>query len=125
MSVLYLHDFSSQFDKVDQAIVVHGLHADIGFTDTVLQLHSSYLTDRTQHVSLSNHCSAFAPVHLCVPRSSVLGPIFITIYIKSLSAINDSHYHTPFISRWLTITYVCCDDKLLQIIPSLYAVTYN
>ena len=84
-------DFSSAFDTIDHPILVHRLHADLGFTDAVLQRLSSYLTDRTHFVSLSNHCSAFAPVHLGVPQCSVLGPILFTMYIKTLSAIIDSH----------------------------------
>ena len=58
-----LLDFSSAFDTIDHSILVHRLHTDFGFTDAVLQWFSSYLTDRTHYVSLSNHCSAFAPVH--------------------------------------------------------------
>ena len=63
ISVLALIDFSSAFNTIDHPIHVHRLHTDFGFTDTVLQWFSSYLTDRTHYVSLSNHCSAFAPVH--------------------------------------------------------------
>ena len=48
------------------------------------------LTDRTHYVSLSNHCSAFAPVHSGVAQGSVLGPMLFTMYIKPLSAIIDS-----------------------------------
>ena len=47
ISVLTLLDFSSVFDTIDHPILVHSLHTDFGFTDTVLQWFSSYLTDRT------------------------------------------------------------------------------
>ena len=52
ISVLALLDFSSAFDAIDYPILVHCRHADFGFTDTVLQWFSSYLTDRTHYVSL-------------------------------------------------------------------------
>ena len=91
ISLLALLDFSAAFDTIDHPILVHCLHTDFGFTDTVLQWFSSYLTDRTYYVSVSNHCSAFAPVHSGVPQGSVLGPILTALYIKRLSAIIDSH----------------------------------
>ena len=91
ISVLALLDFSSAFDTIDHHILVHRLHTDFGFTDTVLQWFSSYLTDRTHYVSLSNHRSAFTPVHSGVPQGSVHGPMLFTMYINPLSAIIDSH----------------------------------
>ena len=57
ITVLALLDFSSTFDTIDHPILVHRLHTDFGFTDTFLQWFSSYLTDHTHYVSLSNHCS--------------------------------------------------------------------
>ena len=91
MSVLALLDFYSAFDTIDHPLLVHRLHTDFGFTDTVLQWFSYYLTDRTHYVSLSNHCSAFTLVHSGVTQGSVLAPILFTMYIKPLSAIIDSH----------------------------------
>ena len=91
ISVLALLDFSSAFDTIDHPILVHRLHTDFGFTDTVLQWFSSYLTDRTHYVSQSNQCSAFTHVHSGVPLGSVLGPILFAMYVKPLSAIIDSH----------------------------------
>ena len=84
-------DFSSAFDTIDHPILVHRLHTDFGFTDTVLQWFPSYLTDRTHYVSLCNHCSAFTPVHSGVTLGSVLGPILFTMHTKPLSAIINSH----------------------------------
>ena len=91
MSVQALLDFSSAFDTIDHPILVHRLHTDLGFTDAVLQWFSSYLSDRTHYVSISNHCCAFAPVHSGVPKVSVFCPILFTMHVKPLSAIIDSH----------------------------------
>ena len=105
ISVLFLFDFSSAFDTIDHSILVHRLHTDIGFTDAVLQWFSSYLTDCTQYVSLSNHCSAFAPVHSGVPQGSFLGPMLFTMYVTPLSATMDTHS---------IMHYLSADDLLLQ-----------
>ena len=86
-----MHYFSSEFDTIDHPILAHRLHTDFGCTDTVLQWYSSYLTDRTHYVSLSNHFSDFTPVHSGVPQGSVHAPILFTMYITPLSAIIDSH----------------------------------
>ena len=119
MSVLALLDFSSAFDPIDHSILVHRLHTDFGFTDTVLDWFSSYLTDRTQYVSLSNHCSALAPVHSGVPQGSVLDPTLFTTYIKPLCAIIDSHSN---------IRHLFTDDLQLQMFASpdkIYALFHS
>ena len=103
MSVQVLLSFSSAFDIIDHSILVHRLHSDNGFTDTVLQWFSSFLNDRVQYVSLSDHCSAFAPVHSGVLHSSDFGPILFTMHTKPMSAIIDSYT----IHLLMTYSYRC------------------
>ena len=79
--MLSMIDISSAFGTNDHSIHAHRLHTDFGFSYSVLQWFSSYLTDRTHYVSLCNHCSVFA-VHTGVPHGSVLGPILFTMYKK-------------------------------------------
>ena len=107
ISVLALLDFYSAFDTIDHTILVHRLHSDLGFTDTVLHWFPSFLTDRTHYVSLSNHCSAFAPVHSGVPHGSVLGPILLTICILSLYLPLLTHTLSYTIHLPTTYNYRC------------------
>ena len=113
-------DFSSEFDTIDHPILVHRLHTDFGFTDTVLQWFSSYLTDRTHYVSLSNHCSAITPVHSGVSQASVLGPMLFTRYIKPLSTIIDSHtiIHHSFADD-LQLQMSAPPDRLSELLHSM------
>ena len=120
ISVLALLDFSSAFGTIDHPILVHRLHTDFEFTDTVLQWFSSYLTDCTQYVSLSIHCSSFAPVHSGVPQGSVLGHIHFTMYIKPLSSIIDSHpiIHHSFADD-LQLQMSDPPDKISELLQSM------
>ena len=106
ISVLALLDFSSAFDTIDHTILVHRLHTDFGFTDTVLQWFSSYLTDRTHYVSLCNHCSDFAPVHSGVPQGSVLG-LYFSPCILSLCLPLLTHTLSYVIHLLMTYNYRC------------------
>ena len=99
---------------------MHRLHTNFGFTDTVLQWFSSYLTDRIHYVSLSNHCSAFAPVHSGFPQGSVLGRILFTMYAKPLSAIIDSHsfIHHSFADD-LQLQMSALPDRISELLHSI------
>ena len=119
-SLLPLLDFSSALDTIDHPILVHRLHTDFGFTDAVLQWFSSYLTDRTHYVSLSNHCYFFTHVHSGVPLSSVLASTLFAMYIKPLSAIIDSHsaIHHSFADD-LQLQMSAIPDRISELLHSM------
>ena len=58
ISALALLDF---LHHINHSILAHRLHTDLEFTDTIPQSISSYLTDQTQYIFLSNRCSVSAP----------------------------------------------------------------
>ena len=120
LAVLALLDFSSAFDTIDHPILVHRLHTDFGFTDADLQWFSSYLTDHTHYVSLSNHCSAFAPVHSSVPQGSVLGPMPFTMYMTPFPDIIDSHsiIHHSFADD-LQLLISALQDRISELLHSM------
>ena len=120
VSVLALLDFYSAFDIIDHPILVHRLHTDFGLTDAVFQWSSSYLTDRTHYVSLSNHCSDFSHVHSGVPQVSVLGSILFTMYTKPLSAIIVSHsiIHHSFADD-LQLQMSATPDRISELLHSV------
>ena len=120
ISVLALLYFSSAFDKIDHPILVCSLHSDFGYIDAVLQYFSSFLTDRTHYVSLSNHCTVFAPMHSGVPLSSIRGPMLFNMYFKNLYAIIDSHsiIHHSFADR-LQLQMSASPDRTSELLHSM------
>ena len=118
--MLALLDIASVFYTIDHSILVHRLDTVYIFSDTVLQWFSSYLSDRTQYISLPNYFSAFAPVHSGVPQGSVLCPILFTMYIKPLSSIIDSHsiIHLSFADD-LQLHMSAAPDKISEVLHSM------
>ena len=120
ISVLALLDFFSAFDTIDHLILAHRFNTDFEFSDAVLQYFLYYLTDRSHYISLSNHCSAIAPVHSGVPQGSVLGPMLFTMYVKPLSAIIHSHsitHHSFFDDLQLQMS--APPDRISELLHSM------
>ena len=92
--VLVLLDLSAPFDTIDHDILLIDLHR-IGVRGDALCWLASYLTDRTQCVSVDGHSSHRTRLRHGVPQGSVLGrgvnpvlkvggdggPIYIDIYV--------------------------------------------
>ena len=91
---LVLLDLSAAFDTIDHCILLDELHR-IGVRGDALRWMSSYLTDRTQCVSVDGHLSCEIRLQHGVPQGSVLAPLF-SVYRAGLSEVfltHDIRYH--------------------------------
>ena len=84
---LVLLDLSVALDTVNHQLLLGHLASRTGLNSVLLKWVSSYLTDRTQFVSISNEKSECHQLMNGVPQRSVLGPIFFTIYTQPLGGI--------------------------------------
>jgi len=82
--VLVLLDLSAAFDTIDHVTLLHQLHHRLGISHTALEWFKSYLTGRTQAVSIENDSSKPVTLQYGVPQGSVLGPLLYTIYTLPL-----------------------------------------
>ena len=89
---------SAAFDTIDHPILLSRLSYSFGISDTVPAWFTSYLSDRTQTVSVNSFKSLLAPFHYGVSQGSVLGPILFVLYTQPLSKRIQHHslYHHSF-----------------------------
>jgi hypothetical protein len=84
---LILLDLSAAFDTVDHTILLTFLEQHIGLEGPPLNIFKSYLSHRTQCVSIKGVLSELNELMYGVPQGSVLGPLAFCIYTLPLGAI--------------------------------------
>ena len=86
-------DLSTAFDTVSHELLLNHLKFRFGICDTALAWIKSYLSDRTQSVSIDDGngitiTSDKALLSCGVPQGSVLGPILFALYMSPLGNIS-------------------------------------
>ena len=117
MTALVLLDLFAAFDTVDHSILLHRLENRIGISGPALNWFCTYLSLRTQKVSLNGNYSSDALLTCGVLHGSVLGPVLFTLYTTPLGALLDNHslrYHFYADDTQIYISFdsLSCDSSV-------------
>ena len=91
VTVVTLLDLSATFDTIDYNILCQRLEHLYGISGTLLKWFRSYLSNRTQTVTINNKLSQPTLLNFGVPQGSVLGPILFILYTKPLTTLIRRH----------------------------------
>ena len=93
---LTLLDLSAAFDTIDHDILFNILYNDLGVSGIALEWFRSYLSHRSQRISINGTLSEPLDLPYGVPQGSVLGPLIFCAYMTKLGQIIQKHqlqYH--------------------------------
>ena len=78
-------------DTIDHSILLSRLHHTFGISGTALSWFQTYLSDRTQVISVNGASSAPMALNFGVQQGSVLGPVLFVLYTHPTSEIVSYH----------------------------------
>jgi hypothetical protein len=113
LSALVLLDLSAAFDTIDHTILLSRLTSNFGISGSALSLISSYLSNRSQSVSIQSHISPPAPITTGIPQGSVLGPLLFCLYTTPLTYLFSNYpvsYHLYADDTQLYISFSSSDS---------------
>ena len=91
ITMLVLLDLSAAFDTIDHKILLDRLEHTYGIKNSPLDWFKSYLTGRTNAVTVNNCVSGKRELKYGVPQGSKLGPVLFNTYIAPMSDIAKIH----------------------------------
>ena len=103
-----LHLLTAAFDTVDHKILLSRLQYHLGIHDIALDWCKSYRLNRPQHVCIGNAISKPVIIDYSVPRDSVLGPQWFTVYtspVRDMILKYNLNYHVYADDTQLYITF--------------------
>ena len=94
VTILLLLDLSAAFDTVDHSILLNRLLSKLGLNGTALAWFRSYLSGRSQRVSVRGTVSDNFDLRYGVPQGSCLGPLLFTVHASALFDVVEKHLRT-------------------------------